>query len=86
MEFGVVLQSYLFFLQIPLPLLFYHLPHGVDALALLLQIGMYIEIQRCTDVRVAKEYADRLVIAFALYAAGCETMPETVETHLGKSQ
>ena len=35
---------------------------------------------------MAEEDADGLVVAFALDAAGSETVPEAVETHFGKAQ
>ncbi len=62
------------------------LPHSIDALAFLLQVGVNVEVEGGADVGVAEEDADGLVVAFAFDAAGGKTMPETVEAHFGKAK
>lgn len=71
------------FLWIKYQPLFEHFPHPFNALTLLLQVRVNIEVQRGADVGMAEEDADGLVVAFALDAAGGEAMPEAVEAHFG---
>lgn len=78
-----LLCKFTVFYEFFLSQLFEHLPHSVDALALLLQIGVNIEVEGGADVGVAEEDANGLVVAFALDAAGSETVPEAVEAHFG---
>ena len=63
-----------------------HPAHGVDALALLLQIGVDVEVEGGADAGVAEEDADGLVVAFALDAAGGEAVAEAMEAHAGETQ
>ena len=66
--------------------LFEHFVHCVNALTLLLYIGVDIEVERSANVGVAKEDADGFVVAFALNAAGGKAMTEAVEAHFGEPQ
>ena len=63
-----------------------HLSHCIDTLLFLLHVGMDIEVESCADVGMTEEYADGLVVAFTLDAAGSEAMAKTVKTHFGKSK
>ena len=65
---------------------FQHLPHGLNALTLLLYIGMDIEVERGADVGVAEENADGFVVAFALNTTGGEAVPEAVKAHFWETQ
>ena len=53
--------------------------HFVDALFLLLSAGMDIEVEGCGYVGMTENDADGFVVAVAFYAAGCETVAQSVE-------
>ena len=50
------------------------LEHLCDATLLLFHVGVYIEIERCSDVGMTEQHADSLVVAVALNTASGEAM------------
>lgn len=55
--------------------------HLLHATALLLFVGMNVEVEGGADVSVAEEDADGFVVTTAFDAAGCETVAQTMKLH-----
>ena len=70
----------------PTPFSFHLALHQFDALLLLFEIRVNVQIQRGAYIRVAEEDADGLVVAPALDAPRGEGMPQAVEAYRGDAQ
>ncbi len=53
--------------------------HSVDALLLLFEVGMDVEVQGCADVCMTEDDTDGLVIAVALDTTCGKTVAQAVE-------
>lgn len=51
----------------------------VDASFLMVDVGMYVQVERSADIGVAQQGTHGFVVAAAFYAAGGETVPEPVK-------
>ena len=61
----------------------HHTEHLVNATFLLFEVGVNIKIEGGSDVRMAENDTDSLVVAVTFDAAGCKTVAETMEFDVG---